>query len=149
MYECWTDGSYRSSEDCGGYSAIIVCDGVIEKKLYRGYKHTTNNRMEIMGVLACLKYFKNPEIITIYSDSQYVVNSINKNWIGKWISEKDESKKNMDLWTQVYELLQFHTVKCIWVKGHDANEMNNLADILAVHAGECLNLPEDDGYIDN
>ena len=105
--------------------------------------------MEIMGVLACLKYFKNPEIITIYSDSQYVVNSINKNWIDKWISEKDESKKNMDLWTQVCELLQFHTVKCVWVKGHDINEMNNLADILAVHAGECLNLPEDNGYIDN
>ena len=78
MYTVYTDGAYSSSTDCGGCSAIIVHEGNIIKKLHRGYKHTTNNRMELRGVLMVLEYFKDfPEELEIYSDSSYVVNSIN------------------------------------------------------------------------
>lgn len=79
MYTIYTDGSYQESIKAGGYSAIIIDEGNIIKKLYQGYKNTTNNRMELMGVLAALQYFKEPEELEIYSDSQYVVNSINNN----------------------------------------------------------------------
>lgn len=145
MFECWTDGSYKPSSNCGGYSVIITKNGEIIKKLYRGYKGTTNNRMELLGVLECLKYFETPEEITIYSDSQYVVSSINNQHLFKWIEENDLSKKNLDLWRPIYELLKFHTVTFVWVKGHNNNKFNELADLYATHASDCLDLPEDNG----
>ena len=77
MYTIYTDGAYSSSIDCGGCSAIITQDGKVIKKLYQGYKKTTNNRMELRGVLMALEYFDTPQELEIYSDSSYVVNSIN------------------------------------------------------------------------
>ena len=147
MYECWTDGSYKPTIDAGGYSAIITQNGEIIKKLYAGYSHTTNNRMELLGVLEALKWFKTPSIILIHSDSQYIVESIIHNRVQQWIKEKDDSKKNMDLWCQIIKLLDYHTVTFKWVKGHNKNKMNELADLLAQHAAECLELPIDHGYI--
>ena len=79
MYTIYTDGAYSSSSNTGGASAIITQDGKIIKKLYLGYRNTTNNRMELMGVLMSLEYFKSPQELEIYSDSSYVVNSINQN----------------------------------------------------------------------
>lgn len=76
MYTIYTDGSYQNSIKAGGYAAIIIHEGNIVKKLYQGYKNTTNNRMELMAVKAALEYFKEPEEIEIYSDSQYVISSI-------------------------------------------------------------------------
>ncbi len=76
MYTIYTDGSYQSSINAGGYSTVIIKDGKIIKKLYYGYKNTTNNRMELRGVLAALEYFKTPTKMKIYSDSQYVISSI-------------------------------------------------------------------------
>lgn len=143
MWECWTDGSYKPSVDRGGYSAIITKDRKIIRKLYRGYVHTTNNRQELLGVLECLRWFKEPSEITIYSDSQYIVSSINNNHVDRWISENDLSKKNMDLWNQIYELLKKHKVTFIWVRGHNENEFNELADLYATHAADGLNLLED------
>lgn len=84
MYTIYTDGAYMPSINSGGCSAIIIHEGNIEKKLYQGYKNTTNNRMELMGVLMALEYFKDfPETIQIYSDSAYVVNSINNGHVFK------------------------------------------------------------------
>lgn len=143
MYTIYTDGAYSSSRNTGGYSAIIVHEGNVVKKLYQGYKNTTNNRMELLGVLAALKYFDTPETLEIYSDSQYVVNSINQKWLFKWIEEQDLTKKNLDLWFEIADLLKFHNVVMHWVKGHADDYYNNLADIYAVHAGQCLNLPID------
>lgn len=100
--------------------------------------------MELMGVLETLKYFKTPIKIKIYSDSQYVVNSIVNGHAKRWFTEKDYSKKNLDLWFQILDLLEFHQVEFEWVKGHSKNKMNELADLLAVHAAQCLNLPKDD-----
>ena len=99
--------------------------------------------MEIRGVLETLKFFKKPVKIKIYSDSQYVINSIVNKHVYKWFEDKDFSKKNLDLWFELIDLLAIHDVTFEWVKGHETNEMNNLADKLAVHAAQCLNLPED------
>ena len=101
--------------------------------------------MEIRGVLETLKFFKTAVKIKIYSDSQYVINSIVNKHVYKWFAEKDFSKKNLDLWFELIDQLSIHDVTFEWVKGHETNEMNNLADKLAVHAAQCLNLPED-GY---
>lgn len=143
MYEIYTDGAYMSSIECGGCAAIILHEGNIVKKLYQGYKNTTNNRMEINAVLMALEYFDTPEEITIYSDSSYVVNSINQKHVHKWFEEKDYSKKNLDLWFKMLDLISFHNVYFVWVKGHADNWGNNLADLYSVHACTCLNLPTD------
>lgn len=143
-YEIYCDGSFQSSINSGGWSAIIVKDNVVVKKLYQGYLNTTNNRMEIMAVIGALNYFKTPTNIKIYSDSQYVVNSICNGHVYKWFDEKDYSKKNLDLWFELIDLLNVHNVTFEWVKGHDNNKLNNLADKFAVHAAQCLNLPKDE-----
>lgn len=103
--------------------------------------------MELLGVLECLKFFDNSEKITIYSDSQYVVSSINNNHVFKWITENDLSKKNMDLWKEICIYLTKHDVTFVWVKGHNNNKFNELADLYATHAANCLNLLEDNGSI--
>ena len=144
MYEAYCDGSYQSSINSGGWSSIILNNNKIIKKLYQGYHNTTNNRMELMGVLETLNYFKTPIKIKIYCDSQYVINSIKEGYVYTWFKNKDYSKKNLDLWFKIIDLLNFHDVTFEWVKGHQYNEMNNLADKLAVHAAQCLNLPEDE-----
>ena len=93
-----------------------------------------------------LKYFKNPTKMTIYSDSAYVVNSIVQGHAKKWFEQQDFSKKNLDLWHDILDLLEVHDVTFQWVKGHSNNEYNELCDKLAVHAAQCLNLPKDNGY---
>ena len=143
MYEIYTDGAYSSSKDAGGTSAIILKDNKIIQKLYQGYHHTTNNRCEIMATIMALEYFKNPETIKIYSDSSYVVNTINNGWAKKWFEEQDFSKKNLDLWFKLIDLIDFHDVEFVWVKGHADNENNCIADMLAQHAANCLNLKTD------
>ena len=144
-YICYTDGSYQDSLKAGGYASII-CDenGNVVKELYQGYRNTTNNRMEIMGVLAIFRYFKEPTKLTIISDSMYVVNTINERWIDKWFENKDWEKSNLDLWFEVMDWMDFHDVQMVWTKGHANNELNNRADELCVHAARCLNLPEDE-----
>lgn len=148
-YICYTDGSFKSSISCGGWASIIYDEfGNTIKKLYQGYKNTTNNRMELMAVLETLKWFKEPSDITIVSDSMYVINTINEGWAKKWFEEKDYSKSNLDLWFQVLDYLDFHKVTMLWTKGHASNIINNQVDELAQFAATCLNLPEDE-YIDN
>lgn len=149
MYTVYTDGSYQSSIDAGGYATVIIKDGEIIKQLYQGYKNTTNNRMELKGVLAALEYFKVPTKITIYSDSLYVVSSITNGHAKKWFEQQDFSKKNLDLWHDILDLLETHDVTFQWVKGHSDNKYNELCDKLAVHAAQCLNLPKDNEYNKN
>lgn len=141
-YVAYTDGS---AQKCGcGWASVILKNNKLFKTLYQGCIGSTNNREEIKGVLETLKYFKTPVKITIYSDSAYVVNTIQENWAQRWFDTKDYSKKNLDLWFELLDLLNFHKVELIWVKGHADNEYNNLADELAVHAAQCLNLPNDE-----
>lgn len=145
-YTVYTDGSYKSSIDAGGYGTIIKDGETLVAKLYQGYTNTTNNRMEIFGVLAALQYFKNPARLKIYSDSTYVVASLMNGYVQKWFDEKDTAKKNLDLWKEVLELFKYHNVTLIWVKGHSSNDGNERADLLAQHAATCMNLPQDIGY---
>ena len=110
-YKAYTDGSYQDSIKAGGYASIIFDEkGNLIKELYQGYKNTTNNRMEVLAVLATLEYFKDPVDITIVSDSMYVVNTIAQGWVKKWYDEKDYSKKNLDIWFKILDYLSYHKV---------------------------------------
>lgn len=143
-YIAYTDGSYQSSINAGGWSSIILDSNKnIVKKLYMGMKNTTNNRQELYAVINTLQYFSSPVKITIYSDSQYVINSIQTKSCYRWFENRDYDKKNLDLWYKLIDLLEFHDVSFIWVKGHNEDKYNEMADMLAVHAAQCLNIPED------
>ena len=143
MIRIYTDGSYKPTTSQGGYASVITKNNKVLKILYYGYIHTTNNRTELMGVLYALEYFKTPLKLEIYSDSSYIVNSINNGYLTKWITEHDSTKKNMDLWTRINDKLHFHNVKFFWVKGHNNNEFNELADCYADIAARVIN-PEED-----
>ncbi len=143
MIRIYTDGSYKPTTDQGGYASIITEDDKVIKILYQGYIHTTNNRAELMGVLYSLEYFKEPKNLEIYSDSSYIVSSINNGHVYRWIIEQDDSKKNMDLWIKIVDLLHFHKVKFFWLKGHNNNKFNELADCYANIAAIVINPKED------
>jgi ribonuclease HI len=123
--------------------------GLHRKELSRGYRLTTNNRMELMAVIAALQALKKEGLnLTIYSDSQYVVKAVQEGWLKNWIATNFKGgKKNADLWMQYHELAKKHTVRFVWVKGHGDNPFNNRCDELATMAADGGNLIEDDGYI--
>ncbi len=138
--EIFTDGACKGNPGPGGWGAILRY-GTYEKEISGGESSTTNNRMEITAVLEALKLLKEKCIVTVYSDSQYVCNSINLGWMKKWKSNnwmknKKEPALNVDLWKQMDELLSKHEVSFEWVKGHDGHPENERCDRLAVSA--CL-----------
>lgn len=144
----YTDGAARGNPGPGGYGAILLY-GNRQKKLSQGFAHTTNNRMELWAVIAGLEAVKNPTIpITIYSDSKYVVDSISKGWVNKWIKTNFKGgKKNADLWTRYFNLAQQFSINIVWVKGHANNVYNNQCDELATAAADGTNLIKDEGYL--
>jgi ribonuclease HI len=148
----YTDGSSRGNPGPGGYGAILM-SGPHQKELSQGYRLTTNNRMELMAVIAGLKALKKEGMqVTIYSDSQYVVKAVEEGWLSTWIKTNFKGgKKNPDLWKEYYQLSQKHTIKFIWVKGHADNAYNNRCDELATEAadGAHHNLLVDEGYEKN
>ena len=132
----YTDGACSGNPGPGGYAAILIYKGM-EKEISGGEPNTTNNKMEIMAVVKGLEMLKEPCNVTIYSDSAYVVNSIDMGWIFNWQSnnwkKKDKSSvKNIELWEEMLKLLKIHNVKFVKVKGHSDNEYNNRCDKLAV-----------------
>lgn len=143
----YTDGSSRGNPGPGGYGAILIY-GDKRKELSGGYKRTTNNRMELMGVIAALEALKKPGLsITIYTDSQYIVKALNEGWLKKWMATNfAKGKKNKDLWVRFYSLYKQHSVKFIWVKGHAENALNNRCDVLATTAADGKDLLVDEGY---
>lgn len=143
----YTDGSSRGNPGRGGYGAILM-SGSLKKEISQGYRHTTNNRMELMAVIAGLKALKKHGLnVTIYSDSQYVVNAVEKGWLTKWLRTNFKGgKKNADLWKEYHELAQKHHVRFKWVKGHAENPFNNRCDELATGAADGGDLLEDEGY---
>jgi ribonuclease HI len=122
--------------------------GAHKKELSQGYRLTTNNRMELMAVIAGLKAITKPGIpIRIYSDSQYVVKAIEEGWLNNWIRTNFKGgKKNPDLWREYYELSRQFNIKMIWVKGHADNPYNNRCDELATSAADGKHLLVDEGY---
>jgi ribonuclease HI len=143
----YTDGSSRGNPGPGGYGTILMSGGR-GKELSAGYRLTTNNRMELMAVIAGLEAMKKkPLNITIYSDSQYIVKALNEGWLNKWLATNfAKGKKNKDLWVSFYNLYKEHKVKFIWVKGHADNPYNNRCDELATAAADGKELMVDEGY---
>jgi len=145
----YTDGSSRGNPGPGGYGAILM-SGHHRKELSQGYRLTTNNRMELMAVIAGLKALKRTGMqVTVYSDSQYIVKAIEQGWLNTWIKTNFKGgKKNADLWKEFYLLSQKHQLKFIWVKGHADNPLNNRCDELATEAADGAHhkLLEDEGY---
>jgi ribonuclease HI len=143
----YTDGAARGNPGPGGYGVLLM-SGVHRKELSQGYQHTTNNRMELMAVIAGIKAMKKEGMnITVYSDSQYVVKAVEQGWLKNWIKTNFKGgKKNTDLWKEYYQLAQKHQIKFIWVKGHASNPFNNRCDELATAAADGKNLLVDKGY---
>jgi ribonuclease HI len=143
----YTDGSSRGNPGRGGYGAILIWKGV-KKELSKGFKLTTNNRMELMSVIAALETLTRPGLnIKIFSDSQYVVKAVKEGWLNKWVRTNFAGgKKNSDLWMRYYELAKPHHIEFVWVKGHHTNPYNNRCDELATEAADGKNLEEDIGY---
>ena len=132
----YTDGACSGNPGPGGFGAILMY-GEHKKELSGGEAETTNNRMELMGVIMALKALKRPCTVHLYTDSQYVVNAIEKGWAKKWRSNgwmrnKKDKAMNPDLWQELLELLEVHQVTFHWVKGHAENPYNNRCDELAV-----------------
>ncbi len=144
----YTDGAARGNPGPGGYGVVMIY-GSNKKELSQGYKLTTNNRMELMAVIAALEALKKEELeLIIYSDSNYVVKAINEGWLQNWIKTNFKGgKKNVDLWTRYYELSKKHKITFKWVKGHADNIYNNRCDVLATMAADGNNLLTDTGYI--
>ena len=143
----YTDGAARGNPGPGGYGTILM-SGNHRKELSQGYRLTTNNRMELMAVIAGLEALKKDGLqVTIYSDSQYVVKAVNEGWLKKWIATQFKGgKKNKDLWMQFHELAKNYHIKFAWVRGHADNPFNNHCDELATAAADGTDLLIDEEY---
>ena len=134
--EIFTDGACSGNPGPGGWAAVLVF-GMHEKELSGGEKKTTNNRMELTGVISALTALKEPCTVELYSDSKYVIDALSKGWAESWRQKgwKKADKKpalNPDLWEKLLELAEKHEMRYHWVKGHADNEFNNRCDKLAV-----------------
>lgn len=143
----YTDGACSGNPGPGGYGAVLIYNNH-RKELSGGYRNTTNNRMEILGVIKGLEALNTRCNVTVYSDSKYVVDAIEKGWLDKWrrnnwMRNKTEKALNVDLWKRLLALMELHNVTFRWVKGHADNEENERCDKLAVQAYKQEELPED------
>ncbi len=143
----YTDGACRGNPGKGGYGVVLMW-GNVKKELSKGYRLTTNNRMELMAVIVALQAMKKNNLdLLIYSDSNYVVKAFEQGWLTKWIkTDFKGGKKNKDLWLQFYKLAQDHRIKFKWVKGHADNFYNTRCDELATEAADEKDLLIDEGY---
>jgi len=143
----YTDGSSLGNPGPGGYGTLLL-HGSHKKELSAGFRLTTNNRMELMAVIVGLEALKRPKSeVTVYTDSRYVVDAVEKGWLQKWIRIRFKGKKNSDLWLRFLEIYQRHNVKFVWVKGHAAIPGNERCDQLAVAAASGTPLIDDEGFL--
>jgi ribonuclease HI len=147
LIKIYTDGSSRGNPGRGGYGVVLLWGNHI-KELSRGYRLSTNNRMELMAVIAALEALKKNNLdLIIFSDSNYVVKAIMEGWLKKWIRTNFKGNiKNRDLWERYNQLSKNHNIHFKWVKGHAENFYNNRCDILATEAADSNHLLVDDGY---
>jgi len=145
----YTDGSAKGNPGNGGYGVVLM-SGSYRKELKQGFKLTTNNRMELLAVIIALESVKkeNSEI-TIYSDSKYVIDSVEKKWVFGWEKKNFNKKKNPDLWIRFLKIYKKQKVSFVWVKGHANNKENERCDFLAVEAADSQNLLTDQWYENN
>ena len=151
----YTDGSSRGNPGPGGYGAVLhytdSAGNLHVKELSAGYQTTTNNRMELLGPICALEALKRPCQVTLISDSQYLVNAFNQNWIAGWLKRgwKNANKqpvKNVDLWKRLLAAKEPHDVQFVWMKGHAGHPENERCDELATQAADGDNLLVDEGF---
>lgn len=144
----YTDGASRGNPGPGGFGTVLIC-GQYRKEISQGFRLTTNNRMELLAVIIGLEALKKPGMnVTIYSDSKYVVDSVEKKWIIGWLKKGFKDKKNKDLWLRFLNIYKQHTVRFVWIKGHNETPENERCDRLAVAAAlDTPNLLDDIGYV--
>ncbi|MDR2424709.1 MAG: ribonuclease HI [Prevotellaceae bacterium] len=143
----YTDGAARGNPGRGGYGVVLE-SGTHKKELAEGFRLTTNNRMELLAVIIGLEALKIDNCkVTVYSDSRYVVDAIEKRWLESWVKIRFKNKKNEDLWLRYLKVAKKHSVRLVWVKGHNGNPMNERCDCLATTISDADNLREDSGYL--
>lgn len=130
----YTDGAASGNPGPGGFGVVLI-SGIHRKELMAGFRLTTNNRMELLAVIVGLEALKIPGLkVTVYSDSRYVVDAVEKGWVFGWEKKGFKDKKNPDLWKRFLAVYRQHQVKFIWIKGHAAHPENERCDFLAVQA---------------
>ena len=144
----YTDGSALGNPGPGGYGIVMkTSDGSLEKEFSQGYKHTTNNRMELLAIIEALKKIKKRDLpVEVYTDSKYVVDAFNQKWLNKWKAQRFSKTKNPDLWMEFDKQARDLDLKIFWVKGHNNHPENERCDRLAVQAAKSENLLPDEGY---
>ena len=146
MIYLYTDGASSGNPGPGGFCAILQ-QGQHEKVIAKGFRKTTNNRMELLAVIEGLKALKRKGLeVTIVSDSKYVVDTIEKGWLKNWIRTDFKGKKNKDLWLEYFQVSQGQQIKMQWIKGHANHPQNTRCDQLAVQASKSAGLEIDVNY---
>lgn len=142
----YTDGSALGNPGPGGYGALLM-SGKHQKEISQGYRKTTNNRMELLAVIVALESLKGEgHNVTVYSDSSYVVNAVEKGWLNNWRKKGFKGKKNVDLWRRFLHIAPKHNLRLVWVKGHANIPGNERCDRLAVAAAESGDHKIDHGF---
>ena len=142
----YTDGSSLGNPGPGGFGVVLLA-GPHRREISAGYRLTTNTRMELLAVITGLEALKRDGLdVTVYSDSRYVVDAVQKGWIYGWIRKGFVGKKNEDLWRRFMRVFDRHRVRFVWVKGHNDNAGNERCDRLATTAARGTELLEDTGY---
>jgi ribonuclease HI len=142
----FTDGASRGNPGPGGFGVVLI-SGRHRLEKSQGFRLTTNNRMELLAVITGLEALKIPgSTVTVYTDSKYVADSVEKGWVFQWETKGFRNKKNADLWMRFLRVYRRHKVRFVWIKGHADNPENEICDRLAVTASLGGNLAEDTGY---
>ncbi|MCJ7446849.1 MAG: ribonuclease HI [Bacteroidales bacterium] len=142
----YSDGASSGNPGPGGYGVVLI-SGKHRLEKSQGFRLTTNNRMELMAVIAGLEALKKPgSNVVVYTDSRYVADAVEKGWVFQWESKAFKKKKNQDLWLRFLKIYRRHNVKFVWIKGHASDPENDLCDRMAVEASTKNNLIEDTGY---
>ncbi|MCU0457213.1 MAG: ribonuclease HI [Bacteroidales bacterium] len=143
----YTDGASSGNPGPGGYG-VVLKSGAHRLEKSEGFRLTTNNRMELLAVIVGLEALKKPgSNVTVYTDSKYVADAVEKGWVFQWESKHFKKKKNPDLWIRFLDIYRKHKVKFVWIKGHNNDPENELCDMMAVEASRSRVLLEDEGYI--
>ncbi len=142
----YTDGAARGNPGPGGYGVVLIC-GSHRLEKTEGFRLTTNNRMELLAVITGLEALKQPgSNVTIYTDSKYVADAVEKGWLFRWEAKSFRKTKNTDLWKRFLKIYRKHNVKFMWIKGHSGHPENELCDRMAVESSLGNVLSEDTGY---
>ena len=145
--QIFTDGSAKGNPGKGGFGVILRSEKGHNKEISQGYRLTTNNRMELLAVITGLEMLKGENVdVTVFSDSKYVIDSVEKGWIYNWQRKSFAKTKNSDLWIRFLRIYPKHKVKFTWVKGHAGHPENERCDELAVAASDQPNLMVDTFY---